>query len=268
MPDKKPIKLTEKQVNKYIEGIYDGSITEYDLPTDVYESIAEYLKSGLYKGFGQTLEQAEGPDLELLTELRENIYHFSAAKTYQMTKEMNSLLVDDEGELRTSEEFNKVARETYDNWNDNYGLTEHNTAMASGQMGAKWNDIEEQKETLPYLKMSVIEDDDTSEICQPLDGICLPVDDDFWNKFYPPNHWNCRTVVLQIDEIDGKEQVSDDDRVIEGTTHADEDMQDIFKNNVGKSGEVFTADHPYFDVPKGDRKFAMGNFDLPIPEKD
>lgn len=266
--DPAPKKLSTKQINKYIDGIYDGKITADNLSEEVYESIVSFLKAGLYKGFGQTLEEAEGKDLDLLTELRENIYHFSAAKNYQMTKEINSLLTDEEGNIRTNAEFNALARSTFDNWNDNYGSTEYETAIASGQMGAKWNDIEEKKDVLPYLKLSVVEDDNTSEICEPLDEICLPIVDPFWNIYYPPNHFRCRTTVLQLDEGDGSAQESPDSRVEKGTEHADEHMQDMFKMNCGKEGIVFSKEHPYFDVPAADRKFAMRNFDMPVPDND
>ena len=69
--------------------------------------------------------------------------------------------------------------EIYENYNVHYLATERNTALASGQMAVYWNRIEQQKNIFPYLKLIVVEDDNTSEICAPLDGITLPVDDDF-----------------------------------------------------------------------------------------
>jgi SPP1 gp7 family putative phage head morphogenesis protein len=265
MPAKQPIKLTEKQVNKYIEGIYDGSITEYDLSMDVYESIVSYLRSGLYKGFGQTLEEAEGADLELLSQLRENVYMFGAAKTYQMTKEISSLLVGDDGEVRTAEEFNDIARDTYDNWNDNWGATEYQTAIGQAKSASKWNEIEKQKDVLPNLRYSAILDDNTSEICAPLNGLVAPVDDPIWATVGPLNHFNCRCVLLQEDaEIDLTPDDDKDDRVdkVEG------EMSDVFKSNPGKDGEIFNKNHPYFEVAKEDRTYAKRNFDLPIPPTD
>lgn len=265
MANSQPGKLSEKQINKYIEGIYDGSITEYDLPLDVYEAIVGFLKDGLYKGFGQTLEEAEGLDLELLTELRENVYMFGAAKTYQQTKEISSLLLDEDGELRTSKEFNDIARETYDNWTDNWGETEYQTATGQGQAAAKWNDIEKQKDVLPNLRYSAILDDNTSDICAPLDGLVAPVDDPIWGTVAPLNHFNCRCVLLQED---GDAELTPDDDKDEAFEKVDGEMSGTFKGNPGKDGMVFTEDHPYFEVAKEDRDFAKRNFDLPIPDKD
>src|ERR1035437_8030832 len=108
---------TDKQIEELLNGIFDGSITQYDLPEDYYNAVTDYLKKGLYKGFGQNLEQASGKDLELLDELNQNVFMFGAAKTYQQTKEMSGLLVNENGDVRTKDEFNSVARDLYDNWN-------------------------------------------------------------------------------------------------------------------------------------------------------
>ncbi len=263
--NKDPGKLTPKQINKYIDGIYDGSIDERNLPVEVYDAIAEYLKSGLYQGFGQTLEEAEGADLELLSQLRENIYMFSAAKTYQMTKEISSLLIGDDGEPRTAAEFNQVARENYDNWNDNYGATEYQTAMASASSAAKWQDAEDQKDVLPNLRYSAIMDENTSDICAPLNGLVAPIDDPIWATCTPPNHFNCRCTLLQEGPDANLTPDGDKDKRFE---KVNAEMDDMFKQNPGQTGEVFDKDHPYFSVPDEDRDYAKQNFNLPIPEKD
>jgi hypothetical protein len=41
----------------------------------------------------------------------------------------------------------------------------------------------------------------------------------------------------------------------------------MFRNNPGKTGEIFTKDHPYFDVPAEYQELARENFGLPIGEE-
>jgi SPP1 gp7 family putative phage head morphogenesis protein len=208
-------KLNERNIKKYINGIYNGTITERDLSLDVYNAITDYLKAGLYDGYGMTLAEAEGADLRLLTELRENVYMFGAAKNYQMTKEISSLLVDEEtGEVRTAKEFNDIARETYDNWNDNWGATEYNTAVGQAEAASKWNEIEKDAEALPNLRYSAILDANTSDICAPLDGLVAPVDDPIWNSVAPLNHFNCFPKGTPVLTKGGWRSI---DRVREGT---------------------------------------------------
>jgi len=255
------MKYSEKQISKFLDGIFDGSITEFDLPEDYYKAVADYLKSGLYKGFGMNLEQAVGKDLELLTQLRENVYMFGAAKTYQEVKEISSLLIDEDGNVRTQREFNEIARNTYDQWNDDWGKTEYNTAIGQAQMASKWNEIEKQKDVLPLLRYSAVLDENTSDICAPLDGIVAHVDDPIWDSITPLNHFNCRCILLQEDGLDSEPTKGNEEIVAE----VEDKMQPVFINNAGKTGEVFTKDHPYFDAPK---ELGKNNFGLPIPETD
>jgi len=265
--------LSDKQIKKYIDGIHDGSITEEKLSEEVYFSIVKYLRAGLYEGFGIKYNDllklaaedsgAYGTDLELLQELRENVYMFGAAKNYQMTKEISSLLIDDEtGLRRTLEEFQDVARKTYDNWNDNWGETEYSTAIGQGYAAQKWLDIEKKADILPILKYSAI--GDACEICMPFDSITAPVNDPIWNTIAPLNHFNCKCLLLQEEE--GESLLTPDDEKAELLVHADDTMDDIFKSNAGKDGMVFNEDHPYFKDAKAD--LGKENFGMPIPDKD
>ena len=114
------VEYSEASIKKLIDGIYDGSITEYDLPESLYFAISKYFEKGLYKGFGMNLSEAIGKDFELLTELRENIYLFSAAKTFAEVKEIGGLMFHENGDLRTEKEFSQAGRETFDLWNNSW----------------------------------------------------------------------------------------------------------------------------------------------------
>jgi SPP1 gp7 family putative phage head morphogenesis protein len=255
--------LPQKEITQLLEDIFSGIIDEYNLPLNLYESIAEKFEEALQTGFKNIGASFGGKNIDLVNELRENVYMFSAAKTFQQTREMTNLIYDDENNIRTFKDFYKDALSIYDTYNKTYAETEYRTAIESAQMGVRWNQIQEDKDVLPLLKMTVVEDALTTEICQPLDGITLPVSDPFWDKYYPPNHWNCRSSVLQLDE--GK--VSTQSEIDHAKQHADDEMQDAFKMNVGKDGYVFSPEHPYFKVPKEDKEFAKENFGLPLPKE-
>lgn len=257
------MKYSQDDIKKLIDGIYSGEITEYDIPTNLYFATAEYLRTALYQGFGGTLNDFIGKDLELLTTLRENVYMFSAAKTFQEIKEIRSLMFNEDGELRTNREFNKLAEQEFETWNEAYGLTEYNTAVAQATMAGKWNEIEKNKDLLPYLRYSTI--GDACEICAPLDGLTAPVDDPIWNVITPSNHFNCECLLEQHEADADVTPISERDAIFDNVSSK---MDDVFKMNPGKDGYIFKGDHPYFDVSKNDRKFAKENFGLPIPEND
>lgn len=257
------IAYSNKQIEALIKGIEDGSIDEMNLPEGYYNAITDYLKKGVLKGFTAGTAQISKLDLPLLEELYTNVYMFGAAKTFQLTKEISQLLIDKEtGEVRTSREFNNLARSKYDDWNDHWGLTEYNTAIAQGDSAAKWQEIERQKDIMPYLQYSAI--GDACVICKPLDGLIAHVDNPIWDKVAPINHFNCLCIVKQR-ESDVTPTDNPTDIVNPVVEKMKERKQNTFINNVGKTGQVFTKEHPYFDVGKKYREYAKKNFNLPIP---
>lgn len=254
-------KYSDKLIRSLIQGIYDGDITKDDLPTSLYYAISDYLKKGLYKGFKPDINKSKG-DIALLNELRENIYMFSAAKTYQQVKTMSELIIDNSGMLRSFADYKADAYEVFHEFNEVWLQTEYNTAIGMAQNAVKWNQIEAQKDVLPVLMYSAVDDENTCEICGPLDGMIAPVDDPVWDSIMPENHFGCRCLVEQMEE--GKTTENKDELVEEVT----DKMNPTFVMNPGKDKVIFSDKHPYFDVDKEDKGFAKENFDLPIPDED
>jgi len=254
---------SEDQIRFLLDGIYAGTITEYAIPEQLYLSIADYLKAGLYKGFGGDLTKFVGKDLELLVELRQNVYMFSAAKSFQELKYINSLMFDEDGNLRSPKEFSKLGQQAFETWNEAWGLTERNTAEGQGQMASKWNEIEKNKDLLPILEYSAI--GDACDICRPLDGLTAPVNDKVWFKITPLNHFNCECLLLQHEA--GKALTPDKEKELI-FKKVEMEMDDTFKMNAGKDRMVFSEKHPFFHVSKEDKEFAMNNFNLPLPNND
>jgi SPP1 gp7 family putative phage head morphogenesis protein len=270
--------------NEYLEalilGIYNGVISEYELPANLYHAIANYLKKGLYEGYGIDLndlqkilkegieEEFTIEDLDLLTELRTNVYMFSAAKTFQQVKEMTAALIDDDGTIVPLSDFKEAATEIFDLYNDTWLTTEYNTAVGQATEAVKWQRFENEKQTLPYLRYSAVIDDNTSDICEPLNGIVAPVDDPIWDTIAPLNHFNCRCLLESLPQEEGAASETGDDDKEEIVNGVKDEMQDVFKMNAGKDGYIFKPDHPYFEVSKGDKDFAKDNFGLDIPKHD
>lgn len=253
------MRYTAKQIENLLHAIEDGRVTTYNLPEDLYKAITDHLKKGVFKGYGITLDAATGPDRELLTNLTENVYMFGAAKTYQQTKAISAELVDENGKVRTSAEFQRIGRKMFEEWNDNWGKAEYNTAIGQAQMVSKWAEIDRQKDIMPNLTYEAI--GDACAICRPLDGITAPVGSAIWNKISPLNHYNCFCILLQKDET---VSVTDSpERIVDTVV---EKMNPVFLHNPYRTGQIFPKEHPYFDVPEKDKKFAQQNFGLPIPD--
>lgn len=70
------------------------------------------------------------------------------------------------------------------------------TAYAAG----RWEQIQDTKADFPYLMYDAVKDDRTREEHLAWDGLVLPADDPWWKTHYPPNGWNCRCSVIQVND--------------------------------------------------------------------
>lgn len=65
------------------------------------------------------------------------------------------------------------------------------------------------------LEYSAILDDRTTEICQELDGDIFASDSEQWDIYRPPNHYNCRSVLIPVTKNDGWDGTDDDPPSVE-----------------------------------------------------
>jgi SPP1 gp7 family putative phage head morphogenesis protein len=73
------------------------------------------------------------------------------------------------------------------------------TNMQTAYSVGSWEQIASQKSVAPYLIYDAVDDWRTRESHAALDNKVLPVDDPFWSIWYPPNGYNCRCGVIQVD---------------------------------------------------------------------
>jgi hypothetical protein len=177
---------------------------------------------------------------------------FSGAKTYQQVE----LMRDFAAEAKGYKEFREAAMSIYDQYNKVWLRTEYDTAIGQGQSAVKWQQFEEEKDVLPNLRYSTI--GDACPICQPLNGLTLPVGHPKWKKIAPLNHFHCFCL---LEATTDKVENWNTDPVLEK-------MSDVFMMNPGLDGYVFSPKHPYFSVAPKDKALAKNNFNLPIPEND
>jgi len=73
--------------------------------------------------------------------------------------------------------------------------------QASYAVGA-WEQIEAQAEDAPYLMYDAVDDFRTRPAHRAWDNKVLRWDDKWWRTHYPPNGFNCRCSVIQLDDND------------------------------------------------------------------
>lgn len=262
---------TNEQIDDLVTKVHAGVITPTNLPVDLYDLVTARLMSGVFDGFGGAFSDFElnSPFYDLLAEYEVNIQVFSAAKTFQQVKDMSNLVFIN-GQKTPFVEFRRLTGQDgifgkYDNWL----RTEHRTAVNNAFGGNKWLEASADRETFPLLKYQTTADERVRPEHAKLDDIVKPVNSPFWNTFFPPNGWNCRCIVEQLE--------ADEEPITEttqkGKEHRDskgnviENPPKLFAHNPGKTKQIFTGEHPYLNVEKRYRQAKRQNFGLPLKPK-
>lgn len=215
---------------------------------EVTSEFAKRLWGGVKDGYGNAANKFDAgkidydsPDDKMLRALQKNVWQFSAAKNYTQLRELSNALIGDDKKLRTFNQFKEAALKINEEYIHKGLRAEYNLAVAGGQMAGKWVDIQNNAATLPYLEFDAVMDGRTTDICRPLNGVLLPINHSFWQTYYPPNHWGCRSTVRQ--RASGK--VTPEHEI------PNADLKPMFQTNMATSGLVFPSAHPFFkDIPK------------------
>ena len=255
--DVPPINWDELTIADVVNGVYSGKYTVENLPESVYFRIAKELTKGMDKGLLAVGKNADTYDKNFIRSLKHNAHVFSGAKTFNQVREMSDFIADNQGRRVPFKEYEAKAKEIFNTYNQTWLKTEIFQAENSATMASKWQDIEEDKDVLPFLTYSTVGDERVRESHRPLDGVTRPVDDPFWNTYYPPNGWRCRCDVDQEDE-----EATPSDL---GAVKLPE-VPPSMELNVGKKKVLFGPQHPYFIVEDQFKELKDNNFNLPFPK--
>jgi SPP1 gp7 family putative phage head morphogenesis protein len=261
------------ELERLLNNLYSGAVNPSRLPVDLYKATLDTLLKAVYKGFGNTTsELIDGsPEMDLLKHYEYNIAIFSGAKTLRQVEDMSALVFTENGYKRDFSEFKRIItgdqfhEGVFSKYNKTYLKTEFNTAVSTAQMGREWLQIEDDAEVFPYLKYITAHDERVRHNHQELDGVIRPVGDDFWNTHVPPNGFNCRCRLMQLNPDDDVFSVTPDD-VVKNLPKAD---SQLFQTNPAKSGFIFNESiHPYTkNINERFKVSASQNFGLPTPPK-
>lgn len=226
----------EKLIEKIAKDLHDKTINPEDLNQEFITQTFNDLSESAADGYGSKWNKfpKDGKGNTPLF-LKRNIYAFSGAKSYAILEELNNLLVDSDGKIRPFNEFMPLAKKVNENFNKNYLQAEYQTAKTAAQMAEKWERLQETKDLFPNLKFRTVGDSRVRREHEKLDGIIIPIDDEFWNRFYPPLDWRCRCDVVATAE-DADEKIPDDLPTVK------------FKGNVGKDKEIYTKKGTFFQL--------------------
>lgn len=237
MDNKGRFKKAERE--ELIERFLAGKISKTNLPFDVIEQIYEQMLKYGKAGFGEAFTDPYNPFYSTTKKFDENLARFSA---YKITHNLNDL--ENARKTLTGEQFAKQAPKIQEKYLFQWMETEYRTNEKLSAGARNWAKISAEKETFPYLQYVAILDDNTRDEHAALDGIIRKVNDGFWDSYMPPNGYNCRCSTDQV------RNATETDLRTKPIKEVDNNMNEIFKHNPGKSGKIFNGTHPYFDRRK------------------
>ncbi|WP_460228768.1 phage head morphogenesis protein, partial [Bacillus cereus] len=121
---------------------------------------------------------------------------------------------------------------------------------------SQWDSFERDKKVLPFLKYQTVGDARVRDSHKRLDGIIRRVDDKFWSMYGPSNGYNCRCLLVQLQNA----KESD----VSNLEFTEKEVPSAFRFNPAKKKRIYPKDHPYYEVSTKYRDDKNNNFNLPI----
>ena len=225
-----------------LERLFNGEKLISD--NQLLRATARDYTEALQRGYGGKVTDIDWktPDFDTLEKLTQNVYQFAAAKNYHELRDLTDAIRDGD-KIRSFNEFQEAAKPIIGKYNQKWLRTEYNQAIAAAQSGARWNDFQRGKKEMPYLQYQCVMDGNTRQEHAMLHGVIKRIDDDFWDKYMPPNGWGCRCEAIQLPGSSYDETPN--------TEISIPIVPEMFKVNFGKQGMVFPPTHAYFkEIPK------------------
>jgi len=178
-----------------------------------------------------------------------DVFVFSGFKTYNQLKEASLLLIDENGAVKSFDRFKQDILQLENTYNGRYLDAEYNFAVSSAQMASKWLEMEADGDRY-NLQYRTANDDRVRPGHATLHEITLPQSNPFWDRFYPPNDWNCRCTAVQVlkDKYPMSNSHEAQQRGDAATTKIGKNNTNssaIFRFNPGKDKIIFPPTHPY-----------------------
>ena len=199
--------------------------------------------------------------------LQRSNYIFSGMKTFHELNEAFPSLLDENGNRKSFEQFLNDVRKIDNTYNSNYLRAEYNFVHSSAQMAARWEEFAADGDRY-NLQYRTMRDAKVRPTHADLHGVTLPMNDPFWEEFYPPNGWNCRCTVVQVRKSKYP-TTNHDEAMALGELATGKDTKGIFRFNSGKEQKTFPDYNPYTIRRCKDCDIAQGKLKLAfIPDNE
>lgn len=240
---------TEKEVHLQMKEAFEkmmGTLFQENGTELRIEIMQEPGVTGFIETHSRVLDSAFG-QVEMSEVMRRRLqdsnYIFSGLKTFHELNEAFPSLLDENGNKKPFKDFLNDVQTIDKTYNENYLKAEYNFATSSAEMAARWESFQEDGDRY-NLQYRTAGDNKVRDSHRAMDGITLPMDDPFWNDYFPPNGWNCRCTVVQVRKSKYPETSPQEAERL-GEESMDSKTASMFRFNPGKQRKAYPDHNPY-----------------------
>ncbi len=256
-------KEVEEEIRKRIGGAFEGMMKALyqekgaSLRIDILQEpeVANFIETHS-DVLNSSMEHVEMSDI-MRRRLERSNYIFSGFKTFHELNEAFPSLLDSDGNRKPFEQFYNDVLKIDSTYNKNYLQSEYNFIQSSAEMAAKWEQFSEDGDRY-YLQYRTAGDDKVRPEHAALNRVTLPIDDKFWEEYFPPNGWNCRCTVVQVRKSK-QPPTPHDEAMALGEEATGKDTKGMFHFNPGKEGQSVPQYNPYTIKDCKNCDFTEGN---------
>lgn len=197
---------------------------------NIFEAEASSLVDAVESGLDISYNS---PHFEFGLKLRESGLWFAARKSFAQSNDLAALLDDGKGSRRSWTEFKKLAAPIVGKYNQTWLRTEYDTAVRSARIAAQWKDMERTADLYPNAEYLRTRSAAPREQHLLYVGIIRALVDPWWDTHTPPLDWLCKCGIKSTDKP---------------VTAIPKNLPEVapgLQNNPGKSGNLFSENHPY-----------------------
>ena len=215
--------------------MYDGFDVSKEIEPQAWREVLRIINEasveGLIDSGHETHEQS------FLRELRHSNEVFSAFKCHSMGVQMQKRLFDEEGKLRSYEDWKKSIAPIASHQVGSWLRTEYDTAILRAHQASDWQEFVRNRDVLPNLRWMPTTSPSPEAVHETFweSGLTLPVDDPFWKDNHPANRWNCKCSLEATDAPSTGWEKS---------PNMPKAQQGLEENP--RHGHTFSDKHPYF----------------------
>ena len=198
-------------------------------------NLEEWVKEAVLKRIYEKFDVQNNIDPDL----------FRYTKTHRQQNDLASLLIDENGNQRSYNDFRKASEAVIGQYNVNWMHTEYTTAVKAARMAARFRRYMQDADLYPNLRWLPSMAADPREAHMPYYNNVRALSDPWWKTHYPGCVWGCQCDVENTD--DEITHIGDHPVTLQATTKRTEQPVRApgLDRNPAYTGSIFTPKHPY-----------------------